>query len=136
MPGVWTTISYSRSEFIQATDTFLRSMVSAALIAMPDFQPPLVLAGYWMFAKWVVVDAAEYITSQGIVTYKGDLFTAGWGRVYECPSRVSTQQIAEMYGVSILVKYSANRRFSRVTVFQDSMQAVSGSINLRARTRH
>ena len=56
--------------------------------------------------------------------------------MFDCPVWVTTQHIAEMYGVWVLVKYSANRSLSQVTMLQDNMQAVWGTVNLRARTRH
>ena len=86
LAGVWMAISYNRSDYIRVTDTFWRSMVSAALVAMPDFKPLSVIAASWMLAKWVAVDAAEYTTSQGATRYRVGLFSAGRGHVYECPS--------------------------------------------------
>ena len=110
--------------------------MSAALVAMPNFVAPTVLAGSWMFAKWIAVDAADHVTDSGAVRYTVGLYTPQVHRVFDCPVWVTTQQIAEMYGVWVLVKYSANRSLSQVTMLQDNMQAVWGTVNLRARTRH
>ena len=134
LAGVWTAVSYNRSEYIRVTGTFWRSLVSAALVAMPDFRPPRVLSQSWVYAKWLAVDAAEYVNNQGAVRYRVGLYSSGRGRVFECPSWVSTQQIAEMYGMSVLVKFSISRQFPQVTMLQDNMQTVWGTVNLRART--
>ena len=110
--------------------------MSAALMAMPDFVAPRILVGSWMFAKWIAVDAAEYVSLSGSIQYRVGLYTPEVHRVYDCPVWVTTRQIAEMYGVWILVKYSTTKSLSQVTMLQDNMQAVWGIVNLRARTRH
>ena len=136
LAGVWTAVSYSRSEYIRVTGTFWRSLVSASLVAMPDFRPPPVLSESWLYAKWIAVDAAEYVNDRGAVRYRVGLYSSGRGRVFECPSWVSTQQVAEMYGMSLLVKFSVSSQFPQVTMLRDNMQTVWGTVNLRARTRH
>ena len=136
LAGVWTAVSYNRSEYIRVTGTFWRSLVSAALVAMPDFRPPLVLSQSWLFAKWLAVDAAEYVNDRGRVRYGVGLYTSGRGWVFECPAWISTQQVAEMYGMSILVKFAISRRLPQVTMLQDNTQTIGGTINLRARTQH
>ena len=75
LAGVWTAISCQRSEFVRVTGLFWRSLVSAALVAMPNFVAPTVLAGSWMFAKWIDVDAADHVTDSGAVRYTVGLYT-------------------------------------------------------------
>ena len=134
--GVWTAVSYNRCEYIRVSGTFSRSLVSAALVAMPDFRPPPVLSQSLVYAKWLAVHAAQYVNSQVRVRYRVGLYTYGRGWVFECPSWVSTQQIAETYGMSVLVKFSVSRQLPQVTMLQDNMRTVWGTINLRARTQH
>ena len=110
--------------------------MSAALVAMPDFVTPKILAGPWMVVKWIAVDAADYVTVSGTIQYRVGLYTHEVHRVFDCAVWVTTQEIAEMYRVWVIVKYSANRSLSHVTMLQDNMQAVWGTVNLRARTHH
>ena len=68
--GIWTTLSQNRSEFIRVMGNFWRSLVSIAMVAMPDFAPPRVVASTWMCVKWIGVDADECIFAAGDVRYR------------------------------------------------------------------
>ena len=104
----------------------------AALVAMPNFAPSKILAGSWMLAKWVAVDAAEYVSAHGKVRYRVGVYAASFARVYDCPVSVATEQIAKLYGVWVLVKYLATRLISQATVLHDNIQAFRVTVNLRA----
>ena len=84
------------------TGLLWRFLVSTTLLAMPDFVAPTVLAGSWMFAKWIAVDAAEFVTDSGAVRYRVGLYTTQVHRVFDCPVWVTMQQIAEIYGSGYL----------------------------------
>ena len=81
--GVWTAISCQRSEFVRVAGLFWRLLVSAALVAMPDFVAPPILAGSWMFVKWIAMDAAEYVTVSGTIRYRVGLYTPVVHRVFD-----------------------------------------------------
>ena len=53
--------------------------------------------------KWPSVDAAEFVSDFGL-RYRVGLFDGCTGWVYDCPDWVINQQVAELYGVWILVR--------------------------------
>ena len=106
--------------------------MTATFVAISAFRVPKILSPTWKLVKWLAVDAAEYLSPFG-VRYRIGFFDGVYGQVFECPSWVCNQQVAELYGVLVLVRISARRRYSQVTMLQDNMQAIWNTINLRSR---
>ena len=52
--------------------------------------------------------------------------------VFDCPAWVTTQQLAELYGAGVLIRLASRQPYNQVTMLEDNMQAVWGSLNLRA----
>ena len=121
LAGVWTAVSYNKSDYITIIGNFWRSLVSAALIAMPDFAPPRVVASTWMCVKWISVDTVEYVTVTGHVRYRVGICTPHHGRVFECPRWVTTQQVAELFGVWMLFRYAAQRKYPQVAMYASAV---------------
>ena len=78
------------------------------------------------------MDAAEYQSIYGI-RYRIGFFDGVKGQVYECPSWVSSQQVAELSGVWVLARVAARGKMSQAAMLQDNMQAVWNTINLISR---
>ena len=132
LAGIYNLLAFGRSDCVRVTYNMWRSMVTATFFAIPTFRIPRVLSPSWMFVKWLSVGAAEYLSRWGL-RYRVGLFDGRPGQVFECPSWVVNQQVAEIFGVWMLVRKAARAKFSQVCMLQDNMQAMWNTINLRSR---
>ena len=57
------------------------------------------------------------------------ILRGGWGKALSCPSWVNTQ-VAELYGVWMLVEDAICRVIPQVVMLQDNMQAIWATLNL------
>ena len=133
--GVYGAVYWNRSGWIKISTRLWASLVSAAVISSPPFEVPKGLVMSWLTLKWLAVDAAEYVTLRGLTRYRVGLYDpVGGEKVFACPQWVNTQQIAELYGVWILVKTAIRRRIPQVVMLQDNLQAIWATVNLKSRT--
>ena len=130
--GIYALLAFGRAEYIRGTYNMWRSVVTVAFFAISTFRVPKILSPDWKLVKWLSVDAAEFLSEFG-VRYTVGLFDGRVGHVFECPDWVVNQQVAELYGVWILVRKVARAKFSQVCMLQDSMQVAWNTINLRTR---
>ena len=54
----------------------------------------------------------------------------GRGKVLLCPRWVNTQQVAELYGVRMLVKDAVKRKLPESVILQDNLKATWAMANL------
>ena len=132
LAGICNLLAFGRSDYVRATYNMWRSLVTATFFAIPTFRIPRVLSPSWMFVKWLSMDTAEYVSSWGM-RYRVGLFDGKSGQVFECPNWVVNQQVAKTFGVWNLIRMEARKKFGRVCMLQDNIQAVWNTINLRSR---
>ena len=132
--GVYCALYWGRSDWIKVTPRFWISLLSAALIVIPPFSVPRNLVSCWRLVKWISVDAAVFQLPCGSERYRVGIFDpVGGGKALICPYWVNTQQVAELYGVWMLIKEAVRRKIPQVSMFQDNLQAIWGTINLKSR---
>ena len=82
------------------------------------------------------MDAAVFQLPCGSKRYRVGVYDpggGGGGKALICPYWVNTQQVAELYGVWMLIKEAARRKIPQVSMLQDNLQATWGTVNLKSR---
>ena len=86
-----------------------------------------------MLVKWIFVDAAQFYDRFGRLRFRVGVFNpVGDARAFDCPLWVNTQQVAQLYGVWILVGLAGRRRVGQLCMLQDNMQVIRATINLKS----
>ena len=55
------------------------------------------------------------------------------GKAPICLYWVNTKQVAKLYGVWMLIKEAINRKIPQVSMLQDNLQVIWGTVNLKSR---
>ena len=108
--------------------------MSAMFVATPPFRVPDCYVREWLFVKWISVDAAEFMSRSSAKLYRIGIFDPGggaWALVF--PKWVDNQQVAELYGVRMMLKAAMRRKLPQVLMLQDNVAAIWAAVNLRAR---
>ena len=84
--------------------------------------------GYLLMPQSLSLEQATYSPRSGSLTPKG-----GGARALVCPGWVDNQQIAELYGVWMLLKLAVPRQLPQVLMLKDNTAAIWASVNLRSR---
>ena len=132
--GVYCAVAGSNSGWLNVTQGMWLALVSAMFVATPPFRAPDCYVKDWLFIKWISVDAAEFLSRLGVKLYRIGIFDpAGGARALVCPRWVDNQQVAELYGVWMMLKIAVRRKLPQVLMLQDNVAAIWAAVNLRAR---
>ena len=133
--SVYGAVFRNQSSFITVRPPLWQAMVTALVIAMPRFRPPAIFTRSWMLVKWIFVDAAQFYDRFDRLRFRVGVFDpVGDARAFDCPFWVNTQQVAELYGVWIVVGLAGRRRVGQLCMLQDNMQVIRATINLKSRS--
>ena len=83
----------------------------------PVFSAPVVVSD-WKVVKWLPVDAAGFRLSCGAERFRVGIYDprGGGGTALVCPYWVNTQQVAQLYGLCMLIKDAVRRKLPRVAM--------------------
>ena len=132
--GVYSALFWGTSEWLKVTPRLWIFLATTTLIVLPFFSVLPSLITDWLVLQWILIYAAEYAVARGAKHYRLGIYGPLWaGKALASPSWVNTQQVAELYGVWMLIKGAVQRELPQVIMLQDNMPAIWATINLKSR---
>ena len=117
----------SQSGWLRVTPSMWNALVSAMFVATPPFRVPDCCVRDWLVIKWISVDAAEFLSRSGNTLYRIGIFDPGGGaRALVCPAWVDNQQVAELYGVWMMLQLTVRRKLPHVLMLPHIIAAIVG----------